>query len=304
MTELLATCWTHAGRSYPLPGRDISPLSVESRSEAVAAAGFTGIGLDYGDLRAYSSTSSLKDLKRLWDDLGLVHVELELLTEWWKDDPAERDALERRRFLLDAAETLGAHHVKICAELSLSDDEWVEAFDTERLAPNLHRLAVDAADRGTRLALEPMPLTNVVTIREGRHLVETADHPALGLCVDIWHVERGRSSLWDVRNLPAELIVAVEIDDAADERVGSFFEDTIYHRRLPGDGDFDIPGFVSAIRATGYTGPWGVEILSNAHRLRPLKRAVQVAYDTGRRAVDPDFHNETDSGDSTIVRNA
>jgi sugar phosphate isomerase/epimerase len=33
-------------------------------------------------------------------------------------------------------------------------------------------------------------------------------------------------------------------------------------RRLPGDGDFDIAGFVAAVRATGFRGPWGVEVLS------------------------------------------
>jgi sugar phosphate isomerase/epimerase len=33
-------------------------------------------------------------------------------------------------------------------------------------------------------------------------------------------------------------------------------------RRLPGDGDFDIAGFVDAVRATGFQGPWGVEVLS------------------------------------------
>jgi sugar phosphate isomerase/epimerase len=31
---------------------------------------------------------------------------------------------------------------------------------------------------------------------------------------------------------------------------------------LPGDGDFDIAGFVAAVRATGFHGPWGVELLS------------------------------------------
>jgi sugar phosphate isomerase/epimerase len=33
---------------------------------------------------------------------------------------------------------------------------------------------------------------------------------------------------------------------------------------LPGDGDLDIAGFVAAVRATGFRGPWGVELLSAA----------------------------------------
>ncbi|MGH3638658.1 MAG: sugar phosphate isomerase/epimerase family protein, partial [Mycobacterium sp.] len=139
--------------------------------------------------------------------------------------------------------------------------------------------------RGILLALEPMPLTNVVTIAQGRDLVEAASHPAVGLCVDVWHVERGRSPLADVRNLPVERIVAVEIDDAPAERVGSFFEDTIFNRRLPGEGDFDVAGFVDAIRATGFDGPWGVEILSEVQRRLPVNEAVDAAFGAAKVAL-------------------
>jgi sugar phosphate isomerase/epimerase len=31
-------------------------------------------------------------------------------------------------------------------------------------------------------------------------------------------------------------------------------------------GDQDVTGFIAAIRATGYAGPWGVEILSEDFR--------------------------------------
>ena len=37
-TELLATCWTHAGDAVPVSGRRLSPLDLRGRAEAVAAA--------------------------------------------------------------------------------------------------------------------------------------------------------------------------------------------------------------------------------------------------------------------------
>ena len=51
-TELLATCWTHAGDALPVAGRRLSPLDLRVRAEAVAAAGFTGIGFTIDDLDA------------------------------------------------------------------------------------------------------------------------------------------------------------------------------------------------------------------------------------------------------------
>lgn len=303
MTELLATCWTHAGTAYPVPGHNVSPLSFRARAEAAATAGFTGIGLDLVDLRASAKTTDLRELKALFDELGLVHVELELLTGWWTSGQSRVESDADRRDLFHVAEALGAHHVKICGQLAFDDGVELEAFDLERVAPLLHDLAVEAAGIGTRLALEPMPLTNVVTVAQGRELIEAADHPALGLCVDVWHVERGGTPLADVRALPADKIVAVEIDDAPVTRVGSFFEDTIFNRRLPGDGDFDLPGFVDAIRATGYAGPWGVEILSDTQRLRPMPQAVREAFDSSKLALGewPPNSPSDDAADQTAA---
>src|SRR3954451_15595972 len=54
--ELLATCWTHAGDAAPVAGRHLSPLNLGVRAEAVAAAGFTGIGFTIDDLAAAGAT--------------------------------------------------------------------------------------------------------------------------------------------------------------------------------------------------------------------------------------------------------
>ena len=62
----------------------------------------------------------------------------------------------------------------------------------------------------------------------------------------------------------------VELDDAAEQVVGSLWEDTIHHRRLCGEGDLNPPAFIEAVQAAGYRGYYGVEILSEKHRKLPL----------------------------------
>ena len=51
-------------------------------------------------------------------------------------------------------------------------------------------------------------------------------------------------------------------------------------RRFCGEGDFDIQGFVDSIRRTGYSGPWGVEILSGELLKMPLEVIAAKAYAT------------------------
>ncbi|HZN72098.1 MAG TPA: sugar phosphate isomerase/epimerase, partial [Micromonosporaceae bacterium] len=57
-------------------------------------------------------------------------------------------------------------------------------------------------------------------------------------------------------------------------------EDTRDRRRLCGHGSFDLHGFVTALRRAGWTGPWGVEILSADLRRLPVREAVAAAYST------------------------
>jgi len=49
---------------------------------------------------------------------------------------------------------------------------------------------------------------------------------------------------------------------------------------VPGDGTLDLDGFVSALRAAGYAGPWCHEILSAEYRQLPMEQAYRVAYET------------------------
>src|SRR4029079_18512914 len=67
--DLLATCWTHAGDAMPVAGRHLSPLDLRARAEAVAAAGFTGIGFTINDLEAAKPTYGLPQVKRICEDL-------------------------------------------------------------------------------------------------------------------------------------------------------------------------------------------------------------------------------------------
>ena len=106
------------------------------------------------------------------------------------------------------------------------------------------------------------------------------DSAAAGLIIDVWHTERGGTPPADLAAVPLRYIVGVELNDADAEQVGTLFEDTVKRRRLCGEGSFDLTGIIAALRTAGWRGPWGVEILSDAHRAAPLRESVAAAYDT------------------------
>lgn len=276
MVELIATCWTHSGTSYPLPGHDVSDLTLRDRAEAAAAEGYSGIGVVLGDLRVALRTASLRDLRLMFDDLGLRHVELEFLTDWWETGEKRSTSDAERRELLEAAEVLNARHIKIGATV-IKDGGKVPDFDITRLAAPLRVLAEEASGTGTKLALEFLPMSDVATVRQAIELVESVGHPAAGLCVDIWHVIRGGSPVTDVAAIPRERVVAVEINDAPEAINGPIYLDTIHHRVFPGLGDFPVAEFVAAVKSTGFDGPWGVEVLSDIERKRPIRAILADA---------------------------
>ncbi len=294
--ELLATCWTHAGDALPVPGHHLSPLDLRERAEAVAAAGFTGIGFTINDLNAAQATCGLPQLRRICDDLGLVHVEVELLEDWWTTGSRRHTSDRIRRSLLTAAEALGARQIKIGPDVEPVDGSVPPLGDDDHWAAELHQLAAQATDVGTRIALEPLPFSNITDFRSAAELLAGADHPAAGLVVDIWHLERGPSTLADLAEIPGSKVFAVELNDAPEPQTTDLFQDTIRHRVLCGSGIFDVTGFVQTLQQIGFPGPWGVEILSDVHRQRPLREALVDAYRTTMALFDDPTPNGNERG--------
>ncbi len=283
--ELLATCWTSAGDAAPdRPGP--SPVPVEQRVAAVAGAGFTGMGLVLDDLRVVRESIGYEALVALMTDAGLAHTEVELVTGWWEADPDSHEPAAVREDLFEAATSLAARHVKVGPPTDAPPSTWPE------LVGPLRRLARHAATAGVRLALEPLPFSAVVSVPVGARLVEEVGEPNLGLLVDAWHVFRAGTTLEELAGaLRPGSVFGVELNDADPHVVGTLFEDTVHRRRLPGEGCFDLDGLVSVLAATGFEGPWGVEMLSDEFRAGPLDDALRRAHDTTlavlRRALGP-----------------
>ncbi|MGO9125935.1 MAG: sugar phosphate isomerase/epimerase family protein [Terriglobales bacterium] len=270
--ELLASYWT-ISCGVPHTDREYSPFDFKDRVESAAKAGFKGFGIWHSDLDHVLEKRSLKEMKQILDDNGIQHVELEFLTDWFLDGERRKKSDAQKTRLLKAAEVLQARHVKV-------GDFFKEKTSMPRLIEAFRSLCAEAAEHGTRIGFELMPFAMVDTLKESLEMVEGAGAKNGGICFDLWHIVKLGIPYEEVARVPQKYLVSIEINDGTFQCPWSLHEDTINHRRLCGEGEFDVKGFVAVMRKAGYTGPWGIEVLSEELRKRPLVELTTRSFNT------------------------
>lgn len=278
-TRLIACHWTIAGDQHPLRSNGISPHPLPQRIAAVARAGFTGMGFLQSDIPHLLERHKPAEIARMLADHGLTDIEVECLGDWFAEGERREASDRMRRMLIDFGAAVGARHLKLMGPI---DESW----PTARLAETFAGVCADAAGSGVRPAIEMLPFSDIATPERTLEIV--GDAPGGGIYLDIWHVRHGDGiSDERLRAIPIERLVGIEINDAIFDRGRPMFDTTIEDRLPPGDGEFDVTGFVRTVRDMGYAGPVGVEIISNRQRALPLDEAVKVAFTAAMRTLSP-----------------
>lgn len=271
--DLLGSYWTLAGNVHPHSEYEYSPFDFEDRVVAAAKAGFTGIGLKEADLEHILQRRTLKEMKRIFDDNGIRHIELEFITDWFLDGEKKKRSDATKLMLLKASEALGARHVKV-------GDFDNQVAPMPRLIESFAALCADAADYGATILFELIVDGMIKTWPETLQMVDGAGANNGGIMLDLWHIVKLRIPYQEVAGRAATHLVGVELNDGTIDCPWSLHEDTVNHRRLCGQGEFDVKGFVRALLDAGYSGPWGIEVLSQELRKKTLAEAARTAFET------------------------
>jgi sugar phosphate isomerase/epimerase len=275
--ELVGLYWTLSGPVEVHVGREWSLFDWRERCEEAAKVGFDGIGLWHADLEHQLETRSLREIKEIFDAAGLEHLELEFLMDWFLDPGDERRTVsdEQRRRLFEAAAVLEPHHIKVG---NIPGSEAPLEQVTERFA----ELCADAAQQhDATIAYELMPFDpNVKSLDAAIELAVGAGAPNGGIAIDTWHMGKLGIAPEELRRVPLECLAWIELSDGRRENMPDFVDETINHRRLPGEGEFDVAAYVEVCRDHGYREPWGVEVLSEELRNLPMEDIFRRAYET------------------------
>jgi sugar phosphate isomerase/epimerase len=275
--ELVALYWTISGPVEVHIGREWSLFDWADRCAEAREVGFSGIGIWHADLQHVLETRSFADMKHAFDENGLRHLELEFVMDWFLDKADERRAVSDkiRALLLEAAGALSAHHIKV-GNIPGTPCELSQV--TERFG----ELCAEAADHtDAKIVYEFMPFdANVKSIESVLAVVQGAGAANGGVAIDTWHMAKLGIAPHELRRIPLEYLSWVELSDGRLENMDDLVDETVNHRRLPGEGEFDLPAYVNVCRGIGYAGPWGVEVLSEELRNQPMDVIFRRAYDT------------------------
>jgi sugar phosphate isomerase/epimerase len=282
--ELLALYWTIAGPADVHVGREWSTFAWSDRCAEAARVGFAGLGLWHADIEHQLETTTLKEMKESFDDAGLRYLQVEFLADFFVEpgDALRTDSDRRRKQLFETAAVFGAHHIKV-------GNIPGTPCELARLTEAFGELCDDAANHtDATVVYEFMPFdVNVNTLDAALELVQGAGRANGGLAIDTWHMAKLGIQPNDLRRIPAQYLSWVELSDGQYQNMDDRIDETVNHRRLPGEGEFDIPAYVQVCQELGYGEPWGVEVLSAELRSLPIEQEFDRAYDTTAAQFQP-----------------
>ncbi len=238
---------------------------------AIAAAGFDGIEVFDNDLVA--SPLSPQEVATRCADLGLG-IDLFQPVRDVEGVAPERfaDVLHRVRTKLGVMADLGATTFLACSNATAGAQP-----DRDLSAEQLHEIGVLAAEHGVTVAYEALAWgRHVNRLGDAWDVVQRADHPAVQLAVDTFHLLARGDDGAALSEIPGDRIGFLQVADAPLLDMG-VLEWSRHHRCFPGQGMLDVEGVVAAALEAGYRGPVSLEVFSDVVRETDPRRTAEAA---------------------------
>ncbi|KES22499.1 3-dehydroshikimate dehydratase QuiC [Pseudomonas sp. AAC] len=281
--------------------RSIATVSLSGtlpeKLEAIAAAGFDGVEIFENDLLYYDG--SPRDVRQMCADLNLA---ITLFQPFRDFEGCRRERLarnlERAERKFDLMQELGTDLVLVCSN-TVADS----LGERDILVDDLRELAERAGKRGLRIGYEALAWgRHVNTWQQVWDLVKAADHPALGVLLDSFHTLSIKGDPSGIADIPGEKIFFVQMADAPVLAM-DVLEWSRHFRCFPGQGEFDLAGFLAPILRSGYQGPLSLEIFNDGFRASPTRanaadglRSLLYLEEKTRRLLEQDAAPAGDPG--------
>lgn len=229
------------------------------RVSATAEAGYTGVGLFVGEYMRMQQMG--------WTDESMLHV--------LKEYNMPVIELEAMRFYAEL-DPVWEHVIKTFRPKRL---QVVPPFDgpcDRAAAVDWLSMVADAFDPyGVRLAIEFLGCSEIDCAAEAISLIERTGRKNIGLCVDSWHVMRGRG-LDGLRGIDLSYVAAIQIDDGPLEpTLPDYIPDCLHYRCPLGEGEFPLKEFLSLLPQDA---PLSVEVIDDDMDLLPTATVANRLY--------------------------
>jgi 4-hydroxyphenylpyruvate dioxygenase len=254
--------------------------SLTRKLHACAEAGFDGVEVFEPDLVA--APESPEEIRALAERLGLT---LDLYQPF-RDAEGVSEAefarvLHRAGAKLALMQRLGIDTLLVCSNVATATVD-----DDEVAADQLRRLGDLAQQHGVRIAYEALAWGRYVDdYRRAWRIVQLADHPAVGTCLDSFHILSKGHDPAAIEQIPGDRIFFLQLADAPALSM-DLLSWSRHHRLFPGEGSFDLTGFLRHVLATGYSGPLSLEVFNDTFRQTDPGRTARQALRSLRWLAD------------------
>jgi 4-hydroxyphenylpyruvate dioxygenase len=249
--------------------------TLTEKIEAIAAAQFKGVEIFENDLLSFNGTPA--EARRMIESLGLETITFQPFRDFeGMPEPQRSKVFARAERKFDVMAELGCDLLMVCSNVSPDSLGGIE-----RAAADFHELGERAAKRGMRVAFEALSWgRHIHDYRDSWEVVRRANHPAVGLVLDSFHVLARGTDLSAIRSIPPDRIFLVQMADAPRLDM-DYLSWSRHYRCFPGQGDLPVDSFMLALHATGFDGLLSLEIFNDRFR---AGSARSVAID-GQRSL-------------------
>jgi 4-hydroxyphenylpyruvate dioxygenase len=243
--------------------------------DAIAAAGFKGVEIFEADLLSFDGTPA--DVRKRVADLGLEIITFQPFRDFEGMPPDSRErifARAERKF--DLMGELGCDLLLVCSNVSPHSLGGID-----RAAADLRALGESAARHGMRVGFEALAWgRHINDYRDAWEAVRRADHKAIGLVLDTFHIFARKTDLKPIGAIPRDRIFLVQVADAPLLDMDSLSWSR-HFRNFPGQGELPLLDFMEVLQATGFDDLLSLEIFNDQFR---AGSARSVAVD-GQRSL-------------------
>lgn len=244
---------------------------LREKLHACAKAGFDGVEIMDADLTVAYETP--EEIRALCQRLGLrIDMFQPFRDLEGVEDGVFRQNLRRAREKFRMMNRLGADLMLVCSNAGAATVD-----DDGLAAGQLGELADVAAEYGVRIAYEALAWGRFVSdYRHAWRLVQAADRPNLGTCLDSFHIlSRGHDPA-EIEDIDGEKIFFLQLADAQQLDM-DLLSWSRHHRLFPGEGAFDLTRFLSHVLRAGYRGPLSLEVFNDTFRQTDVYRTAAHA---------------------------
>ena len=241
--------------------------------------GFNAVEISVPKLRNYLSIGNTpQDVVGMLKEYELTPVCVNDIfgVESMRPEERKRIFLEME-YLAPLTQAIGCKTLQVCPLTELSELSWPEA--RRMTAKNIRKLSEMAAPYGVRIQLETMAWAPIHSLALGLEVLDEVGLPNTGISIDTWHFHAGgETTPDDVSKMDKNLMCNIHFCDGRRPYAGEAWDEEVQRAYYPGEGDIPLKEYADAIRATGYSGPWSIELISRRHWEEDSRVVAQRLY--------------------------